>query len=102
MCGICQAPESANKDKLAELLYEMDEPLFTYYTVWCRTFEGDERWHTGKFPEGTNEYHAQVMVESTLVGGVGGDPAEFIRLEGGYTNTDEDEWNITDYTYLDE
>lgn len=66
---------------------------YTYYMVWCRTFEGDRRWHMGRFDFGTEMSDAFEIVRSGLCGGVGGDPAEVLEIEDGW----EDD-SCNDYT----
>ncbi len=69
------------------------EAEFSYWMIWCRTFEGDERWHMGRFCADVDADTVCEIVRGTLSGGVGGDPAEVLRAEWGY---DDDVW--TDYT----
>ena len=63
------------------------------WEIWCRTFEGDERWSTALCPEDWDAYDVESRVTSGLTGGVGGDPAEFISCEW----SSSDEWDY-DYT----
>jgi hypothetical protein len=71
----------------------MESLEYSYWMIWCMTFEGDRRWHMGRFHIDTDAYTACDIVRDTLVGGVGGDAAEVLEAEWGY---DDGTW--TDYT----
>lgn len=59
---------------------------YSYWMIWCRTFEGDRRWHMGRFHIDTDADTACEIVRSTLSGGVGGDAAEVLEAEWGYND----------------
>ena len=71
----------------------VNEVEYSYWMIWCKTFEGDRRWHMGRFHIGTDAETACDIVRSTLSGGVGGDAAEVLEAECGY---DDGLWR--DYT----
>lgn len=66
---------------------------YCYWMIWGRTYEGDKRWHMGRFIDGTEAEDVCEIVKSTLNGGVGGDTADVLEVEYGY---DDGIW--TDYT----
>jgi len=68
---------------------------YSFWMVWCRTFEGYRRWGMGRFLSDTDAETVCDIVRSTLSGGVGGDAAEVLEAECGY---DDGTW--TDYSYL--
>jgi hypothetical protein len=63
-----------------------NEVEYSFWMIWCRTFEGDERWHMGRFPINTDAETACDIVKSGLCGGVGGDAVEVLEAEWGYDN----------------
>jgi len=66
-----------------------EEIEYSYWTIWCRTFEGDSRWHTGRFLKDVDAEDVSWIVRSTLNGGVGGDPAELLEVEESYEDRDK-------------
>ena len=76
--------------KGAYFVYKMEA---IYYTIWIKTFEGDIRWHIGKFPYDTTEEQACEIVRNNFRGGVGGDTAEVINAELSH-----DDGTCYDYT----
>lgn len=68
---------------------------YIYYEVWGKTFEGDERWHTGRFPAETTEEEAFEIASNMInsQGGVGGDFATCLRVEW----SKEGDWFTVDY-----
>ncbi len=71
----------------------MEEKEYSFWMIWGRTFEGDRRWHMGRFNFDVDAETACDIVRSTLCGGVGGDMAEVLEAEWG---SDDGIW--TDYT----
>lgn len=69
---------------------------YSYWIIWCRTFEGNRRWHMGRFHIDTDAESAYNIVRSCLSGGVGGDAAEVLEVECGYN---DDLWR--DYTDIE-
>lgn len=60
---------------------------YSYWMIWCRTFEGERRWHMGRFQIDTDAETACRIVRSCLSGGgVGGDAAEVLEAEWGYND----------------
>ena len=67
---------------------------YSFWVVWCRTFEGDRRWHMVRTPDTWDSDMVFSMASSFCRGGgVGGDAAEILEIECGY---DDGSWN--DYT----
>jgi hypothetical protein len=63
---------------------------YSFWIIWCTTYEGNERWYMGRFPAGIDSESACDIVRSTLSGGVGDDVAEVLRAEHGY---DDGKWS---------
>ena len=65
------------------------------WEIWFRTCEGDERWTTARCPDDWEAYDVEQRFCQSL-GGVGGDPAEFISCEWYYGS--QDDWT---YDFVD-
>jgi hypothetical protein len=63
---------------------------YSFWMVWGRTFESNERWHMVRTPSDWTSYDVEERVRAGMSGGVGDDMAEFLRVEEGW---DDGLWN---------
>ena len=59
---------------------------YTYYMIWCKTYEDNERWHMGRFSDGTSCDEAKDIISRNLRGGMGDDSMEVLRVEEGWAD----------------
>lgn len=78
-----------------------EDSRYTFWEVWCRTYEGDERWSTKRTPDTWDADMVMAMAEYyTRFGGVGGDAAEILRVEVGCDDGIWDDYTDEEYSKI--